>query len=156
MKCRHRFCCNFASVHFQLTLNLLGTPVSTVVWTNLLRQFAVLVDVPHLLAAEVGGSLGAGAAVHGNVGVAAVVVAVARGGLALVHGVVLGGPLQGRQALGVPGERRTALVTVKRKWQMADKGEIIGPLGRSLTASLIFINLGRVLSFVSRTVVFAV
>lgn len=76
------------------------------VWTNLLRQFAVLVDVSHLLAAEVGGGLGAGAAVHGHVGVAAVVVAVARGGLALVHGVVLGGPLQGRQALGVPGERR--------------------------------------------------
>lgn len=76
------------------------------VWTNLLRQFAVLVDVSHLLAAEVGGGLGAGAAVHGHVGVAAVVVAVARGGLALVHGVVLGGPLQGGQALAVPGERR--------------------------------------------------
>lgn len=78
----------------------------------------------HLLAAEVGGGLGAGAgaAVDGDVGVAAVVVAVARGGLALVHGVVLGGPLQGRQALGVPGERRTNSVSVSRKRQEADKG----------------------------------
>lgn len=103
----------------------------TLVLTNLLRQFAVLVDVSHLLAAEVGGGLGAGAAVDGDVGVAAVVVAVARGGLALVHGVVLGGPLQGRQALGVPGQRSAKLVTVNLQWQMADKGEIIGPRGRS-------------------------
>lgn len=93
--------------------------------TNLLRQFAVLINVSHLLAAEVGGGLGAGAAVDGDVGVAAVVVAVARGGLALVHGVVLGGPLQGRQALAVPVERRTKL-TVKYKPQTKERELGIG------------------------------
>lgn len=61
--------------------------------THLLGQFAVLVDVSDLLATEVGGGLGAGAAVDGSLGVAAVVVAVAGRGLALVHGVVLGRPL---------------------------------------------------------------
>lgn len=75
--------------------------------THLLCQFAILVDVTHLLAAEVGGGLSTGAAVHRNFRVAAVVVTVARGGLALVHGVVLGGPLQRWQALRMPAEHHT-------------------------------------------------
>ena len=64
----------------------------------------MLIDVSHLFAAEVCGGLGTGAAEHRNLGVAAVVVAVSGGGLALVHGVVLGRPLQRREALDVSGE----------------------------------------------------
>ena len=72
--------------------------------THLFGEFAVLVNVSDLLAAEVGGGLCAGAAVDGRLGVAAVVVAVAGGRLALVHGVVLGRPLQRRVALGAPAK----------------------------------------------------
>lgn len=75
--------------------------------THLLSQFTVLIDVSRLLAAEVRGGLSTGAAEDWNLGIAAVVVAVAGGGLALVHGVVLGGPLQRREALDVPGENPT-------------------------------------------------
>lgn len=67
----------------------------------------MLIDVSYLFAAEVRGGLRTGAAEHRNLGVAAVVVAVAGGGLTLVHGVVLGGPLQRREALDVPGENPT-------------------------------------------------
>lgn len=70
--------------------------------SHLLGQFTVLVDVSYLLAAEVGGGLGAGAAVHGGFWVAAVVVAVAGCGLAFVHWVVFSRPLQGREALCSP------------------------------------------------------
>lgn len=79
----------------------LPPPTCTHIHTHLLCQFTVLIDVSHLVTAEVCGGLRAGAAEHGNLGVAAVVVAVAGGGLALVHGVVLGRPLQRREALDV-------------------------------------------------------
>lgn len=72
---------------------------------NLLSEFTVFIDVPYLLTAEVSGGLSTGAAVHRDLGVAAVVVAVACGGLALVHGVVLGRPLQRREALYSPAEQ---------------------------------------------------
>lgn len=75
--------------------------------THLLGQFTVLIDVSHLLAAEVRGGLRTGAAEHRHLGVAPVVVAVAGGGLTLVHGVVLGRPLQRREALDVPEENPT-------------------------------------------------
>lgn len=75
--------------------------------THLLCQFTVLIDVSHLVTAEVCGGLRAGAAEHGDLGVAAVVVAVAGGGLTLVHGVVLGGPLQRREALDASRENPT-------------------------------------------------
>lgn len=73
---------------------------------HLLRQFTVLIDVSYLLAAEVSGGLCAGAAVNRSFRIASVVVAVARCGLALIHGVVLGRPLQRREALCSPAEKR--------------------------------------------------
>lgn len=86
-------CDYWISVRYGIRTLLNHTDVTARPHTHLLGQFAVLVDVSYLVAAEVGGGLGAGAAVGGRLRVAAVVVAVARGGLALVHGVVFGGPL---------------------------------------------------------------
>lgn len=62
--------------------------------THLLGEFTVFIDVSYLLAAEVSGGLCAGTAVDRSFGVATVVVAIACGGLALIHGIVLGCPLQ--------------------------------------------------------------
>ena len=61
--------------------------------THLLGQFTVLVNVSYLLAAKVSGGFSTGTAVDRSLRIAAVVVAVACGGLALIHGVVLGRPL---------------------------------------------------------------
>lgn len=79
-----------------------GQHLHTHTSTHLFCQFAVLVDVSHFLAAEVGGCLGTSTAVHREFRIAAVVVTVARGGLTLVHGVILGRPLQRREALCMP------------------------------------------------------
>lgn len=73
--------------------SLLIQPLDCSSLTNLPSQFAVLIDVSYLLAAEVSGGLSAGTAVHGSFRVAAVVVTVACGRFTLIHGVVLGRPL---------------------------------------------------------------
>ncbi len=75
--------------------------------THLLGQFTVLIDVSNLLAAEVSGGLRTGTAVHWSFRIAAVVVAVACGGLTLIHGVVLGRPLQRWETLCSPAEQHT-------------------------------------------------
>lgn len=71
---------------------------------HLFGQFTVLIDVSYLLAAEVSRGLGTGAAVDRRLRVAAVVVAVAGGRLALIHRVVLGRPLKRRETLSSPGD----------------------------------------------------
>lgn len=96
--------------------------------------------MPHLLAAEVSGGLGAGAAVHGDVGVATVVVTVAGGGLTLIHGVILGRPLQRREALGMPAERRA--VIYKKNEDGRRRGDASPVEDKTFKASLIFVNLG--------------
>lgn len=68
-------------------------PMNSGTQTYLLGQFAVLINVSYLLAAKVSGGFSAGTAVHRNLGIAAVVVAVACGGLTLIHWVVLSCPL---------------------------------------------------------------
>lgn len=60
----------------------------------LLGEFVVLVDVSYLLATEVSGGIGADAAKRWEFWVTAVVVAVARCRVTLVHGVVLSSALQ--------------------------------------------------------------
>lgn len=62
--------------------------------TYLFGQRTVFIDVPYLLAAKVGGCLGAGTAVHRRFGITTVIVAVACCGFTFIHRVVFGCPFQ--------------------------------------------------------------